>query len=684
MKITVTVPDGRSEDSLGHLRLSPASDMCGKLRAMERPSGTVSFLFTDIEGSARLWDTEPVAMSAALARHDEILRSAIDRHGGQVFATGGDGFAAAFHRASDAVAAASDAQRALAAEPWATVTPLRVRMGIHTGEADERDGDYFGPALNRASRLMAVAHGGQTLCSSVTAEVLDRDDLIDLGSHRLRDLSASQRVFQVGGAAFPPLRSLDAYPSNLPALTSSFVGREEELEHLRDLLAGSRVVTLTGVGGVGKTRLAVHAAAEILPRYPDGVWLIELAGLSDPAALVDVVAGPLGVAVHQARPVATVLREYLRRKRLLLVLDNCEHLLDSVADLVVDVVATCPTVSILATSREALEVDGERTIRVASLGLPPAGPGADGVGAAASVQLFVQRAQAANPEFVLTTSNAAGVAWLVRRLDGIPLAIELAAARIVSFTPAEMAELVEERVGFLAGGRRGAVERHQTLRRAVDWSYELLNERERVVLARLAAFSGGFSRASAEAVVAGDELGSAEVVDVLGRLVDKSLVTAEVVGGRTRYGMLEAIRQYAEERLEGRGEVPARDAATPSTSPVSRLRPAMACVAPMSSTGSGRSRPTWTTCGPRWAGRSPRPMSTSPSGSSSPWSTRPPGLGTPPSRGGVRWPGCRAGPSTPPTRSCWPRPRSPAGRQVTPTRHGAPARKHWRCPRPTR
>jgi predicted ATPase len=514
----------------------------------------VTFLFTDIEGSTQLWETAPDAMRAALARHDEVVRGAIEGHSGHVFSTGGDGFAAAFARAGDALAAAGDAQAGLGAETWPGGAPIRVRMGLHTGEVDERGGDYFGPALNRAARLTSLGHGGQVLCSSATAELLEAADLIDMGEHRLRDLSAPQRVFQVGHGAFPALRSLDAFPSNLPAQPGAFVGRDEELAEVIGAVEMSRVVTLTGVGGVGKTRLALQAAAELLPRFRDGAWLVELAPVIEPEALVEVVARALDVAERQGQPLAASVTDFLRAKRLLVLLDNCEHILDAVAAFVGGVVAACPEVTVLATSREGLRARGERVVIVPALGLPPSGADVESALSADAVRLFVERAAEAKGRFELTPTSAPAVARLVRRLDGIPLALELAAARVRSLTPAELADRLDERFRLLAGGQRTAVERHQTLRRAIDWSYDLLTPPEQAALNRTAVFAGDFGLDAAEAVVAGDGIEVIDIVDLLGHLVDKSLVLAEDRDGTTRYRLLETIRQYAQERLEAAGE----------------------------------------------------------------------------------------------------------------------------------
>jgi predicted ATPase len=425
-------------------------------------------------------------------------------------------------------------------------------MALHTGEAEERGGDYFGSSVNRAARLMAVGHGGQILCSSVTAQLIDTTVLTDLGEHRLRDLSDAQRVFQVGGEMFPPLRTLEAFGSNLPAQLGTFVGRVEELDELTAALGLSRVVTLIGVGGVGKTRLAVQAAAELLPRYRDGAWLVELAPIVDPGSLVHVAATALGVPDRPGQPPAATLRDFLRSKALLLVVDNCEHVLDAVCGFVEDLLGACPDVSILSTSREGLRVRGERVVIVGSLALPAVDSDVGAVASADAVRLFVERAAEAKASFELTPANAAAVARVARRLDGIPLALELAAARVTALTPAELADRLDERFRLLYGPRM--VERHQTLQRAIDWSYDLLTSQEQLALNRTAVFAGDFGLDAAEAVVAGDGIESVEVVELLSRLVDKSLVIAEDHGERTRYRLLETIRQYADGRLADAGD----------------------------------------------------------------------------------------------------------------------------------
>ena len=519
------------------------------------PTGTVTFLFTDLEGSTRLWEEHPQAMRAALARHDKILRDSVEKHDGHVVKTTGDGIHAAFATAHDAVAAAVEAQEALASEEWTLPVPLRVRMGAHSGETEYRDGDYYGTAPNRAARLMSVAHGGQVIVSLATGELIhdtlpDGVTLVDLGEHRLRDLSRPERVFQVGVGEFPPLRSLDAFPGNLPAQITSFIGRDADLADIAAAFDECRVLTLTGVGGVGKTRLALQVAAEHLPRYPDGAWLVELGPIGDADAVVEVVAAALGIQQHQGRSLGESVIEALRTKQLLIVLDNCEHLLDAAADLVDEVVRSCPGVQVLATSREALDVPGERAKRLRSLPLPGASASTDDLALNEAVRLFVERAQEVRSGFALDDATAPAVVQICRRLDGIPLALELAAARVASMQPADISARLDERFRLLTGGRRTAVERHHTLRAAVDWSYDLLDDRERTVFDRLAVFAGGFTLDAAEHVVAGDGIDARDVLDLLEGLVARSMVALDESTAETRYELLETMRQYARERLE--------------------------------------------------------------------------------------------------------------------------------------
>jgi predicted ATPase/class 3 adenylate cyclase len=512
------------------------------------PTGTVTFLFTDLEGSSRLWEQYPDAMQGALARHDKILRDAIAAHGGHIVKTTGDGAHAAFATAGDAVEAAVAGQVGLRAEAWDATGPLRVRMGVHTGAAEVRDGDYYGPALNRAARLMSVAHGGQIVVSGATSELLRdaRVELVDLGQHRLRDLGEPEQVHQVVHPEllrdFAPLRSVDAFPSNLPLQTTSFVGREDDMADVSDALGDARVVTLTGVGGVGKTRLAVQVAAEVLPSFRDGAWLVELGPLNTPDGLPEVLAAALAIQPRQGMTTAESVVDALRAKQLLVVLDNCEHVIGAAAQMVDAVMRACPEVRVLATSREGLGLRGERQMTVRSLDL-----------AVESVQLFIDRARDAGGRFQVDDGTVSAISQVCTRLDGIPLALELAAARTRMMTPAEVATRLDERFRLLTGGSRTAVERHQTLRQAVDWSYDLLTPRERDILARLGVFAGGFTLEAAEAVVSGDGIDAIDVMDGIAQLIDKSLVAADREDGESRYRLLETIRQYALERLEDAG-----------------------------------------------------------------------------------------------------------------------------------
>jgi predicted ATPase/class 3 adenylate cyclase len=526
----------------------------------ELPSGTVTFLFTDLEGSTRLWEQFPEAMRGALARHDEILRDAVEMRNGLVVKTTGDGLHAAFALAPDGVAAALDAQRALVAEEWSLPEPLKVRMGLHTGGAELRGGDYYGPAVNRAARVSAAAHGGQIVASSATADLV-RDDLatevrlVDLGEHRLRDLGRSERIMQVTHpelpSEFPSLRSLDVYPGNLPVQRSAFIGRNSDLADVRAALETAPVVTLTGVGGVGKTRLALQVAADTVTRFPDGVWFVDLGPVLDAGFVPAAVSTALVLAERRQGTVEDSIVAALRSKRLLIVLDNCEQVVDAVAALVDALVESCPDVKVLATSREALEVEGEVIYPVRPLPTPSMDDGAsvDALLENDAIRLFVERARAAKREFVLSGETAPAVIELCRRLDGIPLAIELAAARLQVMTPAEVLIRLDERFRLLTGGRRTVLERHQTLGAAIDWSYALLDSVEQLVFGRLAVFAGGFTLDAAEAVTSGDGVELHDVLGHLSSLVAKSMVVTDDTATGTRYRLLDTLREYAWQRL---------------------------------------------------------------------------------------------------------------------------------------
>jgi len=508
----------------------------------ERPSGIVTFLFTDIEQSTRRWDEQPDAMRIALATHDRTLREAIEANRGWLFKHMGDGVIAAFSSARAAVDAAIAAQRRL---------ELPVRMGICTGAAEPRDDDYFGPALNLAARVMAAAHGGQVLLAASTAALVPGVELADLGEHRLRGLSQPQRLFQLRAEGlardFPALRATGLGLGNLPTPSTSLLGREKDLAAIGAQLRGSRLVTLTGVGGVGKTRLALQVANSLSADFPDGAWLVELAAVGDPAATGFAVAGVLGVAQQAGKTIEESLVGSLVGRRLLLVLDNCEHLIEPVAALAAAILRSCPQITLLATSREALAIDGEQAWPVPSLSVRE---GAD----SPATRLFVERARAVSPGFELGGDEAT-IGEICRRLDGIPLAIELAAARIRSMSPAQIRDRLDERFRLLTGGSRRALERHQTLRHAVQWSYGLLVAQEQAVLARASVFAGGFALEAAERVCAGGTVEAHDVLDILDSLVRKSLVTVERSDDAVRYALLETIRQFGEEQLAALGEM---------------------------------------------------------------------------------------------------------------------------------
>lgn len=539
------------------------------------PAGTVTFLFTDIVGSTRLWEQHPDAMRTVLARHDALVRRSIEANGGYVFKTSGDSFHAAFARPDQALAAALTAQTALHAQPWALPEgeSLQVRLALHTGEAERRDGDYFGVPLSRAARLLAAAHGGQTLISQALAALADGAlgpdvTLRSLGRHRLKDLTQPEEIFQLTHPAlpssFPPLRSLESFTHNLPSQLSSFIGREQEIEAARRMLGGMRLLTLTGTGGAGKTRLALQVAAELIEDFPDGVWLVELAPLRDPHLLPQTVAAVLGLGEEGGdRTLAQTLADALRRKSLLVVWDNCEHLVDACAHLAERLLRVCPGLRLLATSREALDIGGEAVLPLPPLSLPPDVQAAtlESVADCDSVRLFVDRATAAQPAFHLGAGNVAAVAQICARLDGIPLLLELAAARVRVLTPEQIAERLGDLFRLLSGGSRTAPPHQQTLRALLDWSHDLLPPAEKALLRRLSVFVGGWPLEAAEAVCTGGEVEEEEVLDQLARLVAKSLAVAETPDeGRVRYRLLESLRAYARERLTDAGEAAALSA----------------------------------------------------------------------------------------------------------------------------
>ncbi len=576
------------------------------------PSGTLTFLFTDIEGSSRLWEQEPVAMRPALARHDALLRRTIESHGGYVFKTVGDAFYAAFPQPVAAVSAALVIQRGLKPDSDGQPLVLRVRMGLHTGTAEERDGDYFGASLNRVARLLAAGHGGQVLLSRSTYELVrdtlpDGVTLRDLGEHHLKDLTRPEHVYQLVApdlpADFPPLRTLDSRPNNLPVQPSPLIGRDAELRRIHDLLLRDevRLLTLTGPGGTGKTRLSLQAAADLLDHFENGAFFVNLAPLSDPVMVLPTIAQTLELPDLGARSLADTLRDYLRDYQMLLVLDNFEQVIDAAPD-VATLLTDAPRLKVLVTSRTALRLRAEHEFPVPPLGLPPRSEPttdhrpsttqattdyqppatqratdldtgvtdqASRISHYAAVRLFIERARAVKPDFRVTNTNAPAVAEICYRLDGLPLAIELAAARVRLLSPEAILQRLDRSLSLLTGGARDLPQRQKTLRDAIAWSYDLLDATEKTLFRRLSVFVGGFTLDAAEAIAGGSslEIGDSDqtrytrqspiaALDGIDSLVAKSLLTQrEDVSGDMRFAMLETIREFAADALAASDEV---------------------------------------------------------------------------------------------------------------------------------
>jgi predicted ATPase/class 3 adenylate cyclase/DNA-binding CsgD family transcriptional regulator len=533
----------------------------------------MTLLFTDIEGSVRLWEADRDAMATASARHDRIVREQIEASGGHVFKTVGEAHRAVFADPVAALSAAVAIQRAVDAESWAVGLSIRVCIALHSGACAERDGDYVGSVVNRAARLLDIGHGGQVLVTAATYALLaDRLSggigLRDLGEQRLRDLGRAERVFQVTGPGlaegFGVLRSLDdpALRHNLPSQATSFVGRAAELAELRALVSGgSRLVTIVGPGGIGKSRLALQAAADVLDGTGDGVWLVELAPVAEPALVARTAAAALGVRETPGQSMLETLTGALGDRDLLLILDNAEQVLGAVAELADAVIRSCPRACLLVTSREPLGISGEHVFRVPGLTVPPATLAApDQLAGFESVQLFAEHAALHRRGFIVNDENGAAVAAICVRLDGIPLALELAAARLGSLSASEINARLDQRFRLLTTGNRTALPRHQTLRAMIDWSYDLLSPQEQSVLDRLSVFAGGCTLDAAEAIACGGSVAERQVLDLLAALVGKSLVQAEVVHDSTRYRLLDTIRHYAAERLALRAGSDLQDA----------------------------------------------------------------------------------------------------------------------------
>lgn len=526
------------------------------------PTGTITFLLTDIEGSTGLWENDQSAMAQALARHNEFLARSVDVSEGFVLKTKGEGDStfSVFARPVAAIKAGLDFQRALLSDEF----PFRVRVAIHTGDAELRQGDYFGPVVNRCARLRSIAHGGQVLVSGITAELV-RDSLPsgtslqDLGPHRLKHLARPEHVFQLIHADlpahFPPLRSLESFPNNLPVHLTSFVGRTREIKELSNTLATARLVTITGSGGSGKTRLAIRVAGNVLRRFLDGVFFVDLASVRDPRLVPQAVASGIGIREVPGKSISDSVLEFLKDRNLLLLLDNCEHLVAASAEFAERSLSYSSSLRILATSREALGLFGEVLWSIPSLSVPSPEhqPPPDQLIEYDAPRLFVDRAVAILPEFEPNDEEARAITQICRRLDGIPLAIELAAARLDVLTPEQIAERLDDRFKLLTGGSTTSPGRQKTLEATVDWSYQLLSQPDRSLLTRLSIFAGGCTLDAAEEVCSGGSVPRPEVLNIISSLVSKSLVNAERTAGGIRYGMLETIREYARERLIAAG-----------------------------------------------------------------------------------------------------------------------------------
>ena len=517
------------------------------------PEGALTFLLTDLVASTTAWETSPASMRDAMARHDRIVARCLERHNGEDAGRAGDSVLAVFHHAADAATCALALQREFAAEPWPQDTRLKTRIALYTGEAQRREGRYYGQALNRCARLLATCHGGQVLISQATEQLLvdelpPRASLWDLGLHRLKDLTRPEHVFQLvdldDPTEFPPILSLTRQMTNLPAQLTAFIGREDELKQLQEMHRQTRMLTLTGPGGAGKTRLALELASQLVGEAADGVWLVELDPLSDPLLVPQAVASGLGLKEQPGRRMADTLVDHARQRHLVLVLDNCEHLVEPTARLAAELLKGCEGVSVLATSREPLKVPGELTWRVPPLTRDEA------------LRLFADRARSHDRGFRLSDDNVDVVARICERLDFIPLAIELAAARVTLMPAEEILEHLESRFALLTGGSRTAATRLRTLKAAMDWSYELLPEAEKLLFRRLSVFAGRFSLDAVEEVCTDDNLGRAGVLEPLAELADKSLVMADL----GRYRLLETVRTYGRERLAERHELDAMQA----------------------------------------------------------------------------------------------------------------------------
>jgi predicted ATPase/class 3 adenylate cyclase len=532
----------------------------------KKPSGTVTFLFSDIEGSTQKWEENADQMQIAFSRQEAIMRQEMSDQGGYIYKMIGDAFQVAFETAPQALAAAENAQISLQNEQWDDVGPLKVRMALHTGVVEERGDDYVGPILNRVARLMNAGHGGQILLSRATFELV-RDDLPggmslrNLGEHRLKDLTRPEHIYQLVSPTlesnFPPLKTLDFHPNNLPLQLTSFIGREWEHEDVRDKITTSRLVTLIGPGGTGKSRLALQVAAELTDNFNQGVWFVDLSALTDPSLLAQSVATELSIRERAQLPLIDTLAEEIGDKEILLILDNCEHLIEACAHFADTLLRDCPGLRILATSREALRVGGEMMISLQPLETPNPEylPASEMISQYDAVRLFIDRSEAVSPEFAIDKTNALAVAQICHRLDGNPLAIELAAARMGALSPQMILDRLDDRFRLLSRGDRLVLPRHQTLEAVIDWSYDLLTEQEQALFRRLGVFAGSWTLEAAESLCCGEGVTQWQILDLMTGLVDKSLVQVDRSLEEIRYRMLETVRQYAWQKTSVENEI---------------------------------------------------------------------------------------------------------------------------------
>ena len=529
----------------------------------EAPSSRFeTFLFTDIEGATERWERNPGALGRAADRFHEVLRGVAERHDGAVFKTAADESCLVFRRPEAAVAAALDAQRAIR---HVDLEGMAVRMAVHAGQVELRDGDYFGQAVNRVARLLAAAHGGQVVVSGIVTDLVQgalppQVTLRDLGQHRLKDLTRPEQVYQLLApdlpAAFPPLRSLNALPNNLPQQVTSFIGRDAELAEVRALVEGHHLITLTGSGGLGKTRISLQVGADLLGSFRDGVWLLEMAPLTDGTLVAETAAALFGLTIQATLPTIETVANFLHDKRMLLILDNCEHVVEGAARLAGAIVAQCPAVRLLVSGRQALGLPREHVYRVPPLAVPARPESVTAIEAMSygATQLFVERAEAAVGAFALTDEHAPIVCEICRRLDGIPLALELAAPRLKMLTPSGLLARLKDRFRLLTGGDRTALPRQQTLKATLEWSYNLLSAAEQLMVQRLSVFGGSWTMDAATTVAAGETIEPAEVFDLVGSLIDKSLIVPIAApSGEGRYRLLESTRQFGLERLLASG-----------------------------------------------------------------------------------------------------------------------------------